>query len=260
MIGGPLPGEKKMIENSIMKRNREGRKASSFALIFPVTQLVELAAQCGFDSVNVDGEHGHFTPESVDEVCRVANGYGMSVTARVPNLSSDAINLYLDRGVQGVVGPHVDTGEQAQKLADACLFPPDGWRSWGGGRGTEFGDEDKIASYGGKLAFAKWSNANMLVFGQIESKAGWDNLDDILKVEGLTGIAAGPNDFAASLGHPGDVDHPECRAAWQDVVERTRAAGKRLSSDFSVSIGVQDLMFENARAFVNANRDNAFGG
>ncbi len=246
-----------MIENSILKRNREGQRAVVFGLVFPSTQLVELAAQCGFDAVNVDGEHGHFTPESVDDVCRVANGYGMSVMARVPNLRSDTINLFLDRGVQGVVGPHVESGEQAQMLADACLFPPAGWRSWGGGRGTEFGDEEKIEGYGGKLAFAEWANENMLVFGQIESRAGWENLDDILRVAGLTGVAAGPNDFAASLGHPGEVDHPDCAAAWSDVVQRTRGAGKKLSSDCSVSLGVTELMFGSARAFVNSERLHA---
>ncbi len=248
-----------MIENSIMRRNREGNKAVGFGLIFPSMQLVEMAAQCGFDSVNVDGEHGHFTPESVDEICRVANGYGMSVTARVPNINSDSINLFLDRGVQGIVGPHIDTPEEAQMLADACLFPPDGWRSWGGGRGTEFGDLEKLDAYGGKLEFAKWSNANMLVFGQIESKQAWDNLEEILAVPGLTGITAGPHDFAASLGFPGEPDHPEAQAAWQEVVKTTRASGKRLNSDNSVTIGINDLMFDQARAFVNAHRDLPFG-
>jgi 2-keto-3-deoxy-L-rhamnonate aldolase RhmA len=248
-----------MIENSIMQRNREGRKAVAFGLIFPSMQLIEIAAQCGFDSINVDGEHGHFTPESVDEICRVANGYGMSVTARVPNISSDTINLFLDRGVQGIVGPHIDNVEQAQMLADACLFPPAGQRSWGGGRGTEFGDDEKITAMGGKLSFSNWSNANMLVFGQIESKTGWENLEEILTVPGLTGVTAGPNDFTASLGHPGEPDHPESLAAWQDVVSKTRASGKHLASDFSVTLGIGDLMFENARAFVNSNRNHPFG-
>ena len=53
-----------------MRKNRAGKKAVGFGLIFPSMQLVEIAAQCGFDSINVDGEHGHFTPESVDEICR----------------------------------------------------------------------------------------------------------------------------------------------------------------------------------------------
>lgn len=216
-----------MIENTILKRRNEGKQVLSLGLTFPSPEFVEIAAAAGFDAINLDGEHGTFTPESIDEMCRVANAYGMSVTARVPNIDADTINLYLDRGVQGITGPHIETKEEAQALADACLFPPDGKRSWGGGRGTEFNEDAKLEKYGGKLAFAKWSNANMIVSAQIESKKAWDNLDDIVSVKGLTGIAGGPHDLAASLGHPGEPDHPDRKAASADIERRASAAGKR---------------------------------
>ena len=172
-----------MIDNTIIAANKEQRKALVFSLTFPSLHLVEMASHVGFEAVNIDGEHGYFSSESIDDICRVANGYGMSVTARVPDSSAYWINLFLDRGVQGITGPHINTGEEAQSLADACLFPPAGKRSWGGGRGTEFNDSVIIESkFGGKLGFAKWSNANMQIWAQIESKTAWENLDDILKV------------------------------------------------------------------------------
>ena len=72
---------------------------------------------------------------------------------------------------------------------NACLFPPEGKRSWRGGRGTEFNDNKVLEEkYDGKLGFANWANANMLVWAQIESKMAWENLDGILAVTGLTGI------------------------------------------------------------------------
>ena len=92
-----------MIENTILKKNKEGKKANVFGLTYPSLHLVELASHAGFDAINCDGEHGLFSPESIDDICRVANGYGMSVTARVPDKSPYWINLYLDRGVQGIV-------------------------------------------------------------------------------------------------------------------------------------------------------------
>ena len=70
-----------MIENSILKKNRDGKKAVTFALTFPSLHLVEMAAHVGFDAVNIDGEHGYFNEQAIDDICRVANGYGMSVTA-----------------------------------------------------------------------------------------------------------------------------------------------------------------------------------
>jgi 2-keto-3-deoxy-L-rhamnonate aldolase RhmA len=239
-----------MIENTILKKNRQGLKALTFSLTFPSTELIELAAHVGFDAINLDGEHGAFTPEAVDLVCRVANGYGMSVTARVPSIDPYMINLWLDRGIQGILGPHIESGEDAQRLADACLFPPDGWRSWGGGRGTVFNEDAGLAAYGGKLKFAQWSNANMIVSAQIESKKGYDNLDAILAVKGLHAIAGGPNDFAASLGHPGEPDHPERQRLTAEIEDRARKAGKQASSDMTVGLALQELMLSSGRDFV----------
>jgi 2-keto-3-deoxy-L-rhamnonate aldolase RhmA len=249
-----------MIENSILKKNRQGLKALVLALTYPSTEAIELVARLGFDAVNLDGEHGAFTPESVDLITRVAHSYGMSVTARVPSKDPWMINLWLDRGLQGILGPHVETGADAQALADACLFPPDGWRSWGGGRGTLFNEDAELnARHGGKLAFAKWANANMIVSAQIESKTAYDNLDDILAVKGLTYIAGGPNDFAASLGHPGEPDHPERQRLTAEIDQRARAAGKKAGGDMSVSMSLQELILGAGREFVAKHRDDRVG-
>jgi 4-hydroxy-2-oxoheptanedioate aldolase len=249
-----------MIENSILRKNRQGLKALVLALTYPSTEAVELAARIGFDAINLDGEHGAFTPESVDLIARVAHGYGMSVTARVPSKDPWMINLWLDRGLQGILGPHVETGEEAQQLADACLFPPDGWRSWGGGRGTLFNEDAELnARHGGKLAFARWANANMIVSAQIESKRAYDNLDAILAVKGLTYIAGGPNDFAASLGHPGEPDHPERQRLTAEIDQRARAAGKKAGGDMTVTMSLQELILGAGRELVAAHKDAKVG-
>lgn len=246
-----------MIENTILKANKEGRKGLVFALTFPSLPLVEMAAHVGFEAINLDGEHGFFHEQAIDDICRVANGYGMSVTARVPDSIAYQINLYLDRGIQGITGPHINTGAEAQAFADACLFPPAGKRSWGGGRGTEFNDQRKLDEvYGGKLGFAEWSNANMIVVAQIESKQAWDNLDDILAVKGLTGVTGGPHDFAASMGLPGQPDHPDRVAATLDVEKRARAAGKTAGGDMSTGTGAAELMMSVAREFVDQHKND----
>lgn len=249
-----------MIENTILKKNGNGLKAVVLGVSFPATTLVELAARAGFDAIHLDGEHGTFTPESVDLMCRVANGGGLSVTARVPDIAPSTINLFLDRGVQGVVGPHIERGIEAQQLADSCRLPPDGHRSWGGGRGTEYNDAVKLRDvYQGKLGFARWANANILVFAQIESKTGYDNLDAILAVAGLSGITGGPNDFAASLGHPGEPDHPDRVALTADAERRARQAGKSVFADVITILGVDELMLGRGREFVAAHGHEPVG-
>jgi 4-hydroxy-2-oxoheptanedioate aldolase len=250
-----------VIENTILKKNRQGLKALVFALPFPSTEVVELAARAGFDAISLDGEHGVFTPASVDLICRVANGYGLSVTARVPSIDAYMINLWLDRGIQGIVGPHVETGADAQRLVDACLFPPDGKRSWGGWRGTEFNEDNFLnEKFGGKLGYMRWANANMIVSAQMESKSAFDHLDEILAVKGLTALAGGPNDFAASLGHPGEPDHSERQRLTREADERARRAGKYAGGDMTVTLGIQELMLGVGRAFVRDHRNDQLGG
>jgi 2-keto-3-deoxy-L-rhamnonate aldolase RhmA len=248
-----------MIANTILEANRQGRKALVFSMTYKDLWAVEAAAQAGFDAISLDGEHGAFSPADVDDIVRVANGYGMSVIARVPNIQPNTLNLWLDRGIQGVTGPHIETQEEAQQLADACLFPPDGWRSWGGGRGTEFNDAQRLhEKYGGKLGFARWANRNTIVIAQIESKKACDNLDSILSVPGLTGITGGPHDLAASLGYPGEPDHPECQRLTEEAARRARAAGKTVSSDMIVSTGLPELILSAARQFAAEHRNDAY--
>jgi 4-hydroxy-2-oxoheptanedioate aldolase len=249
-----------LIENTILKRNRAGLKARVLSLTFPSRELVELAGRAGFDAVHLDGEHGTFTAESVDLMVAVANGHGMSVTGRVPNIDAHLINQWLDRGVQGITGPHVESGEEAQRLADACLLPPDGKRSWGTWRGTEFNNARLVEAAGGMLAFSEWSNANMIVAAQIESKKGYDNLDAILAVPGLRVIAGGHNDLAASLGYPGNPDHPDRVRMHEEIFERARAAGKLLAEDLSVGFRVEDVVLDFGHDFLERHAAAPYTG
>ena len=70
-----------MPENRIFAANRAGKMAHLLQFHHPSTELIELAAMAGLDGVDLDGEHGHFTLSEVDAICRLANAYGMTVTA-----------------------------------------------------------------------------------------------------------------------------------------------------------------------------------
>lgn len=249
-----------MIENTIFAKNRQGKKALSFSLTFPAPELIEYAALAGFDAVHLDGEHGAFNPVAVDQIVHVAHAHGLCVTARVPNIRADEINQWLDRGIQGIMAPHIETGEQAQALVDACYFAPLGHRSWGTHRGTGFNDDTLIAAkFGGRAQFVEFANQNMLVYVQIESKRGYENLDDILAVEGLHAVAFGPFDLAFSLNLPGQgAGHPEVDRIQADIKQRAYAAGKRLSGDYFISMGMVPTVLTAGREFVAQHADDVF--
>ncbi len=242
--------------NNVLEKNRQGKKGLGLGLVFPCAEAVELAGMLGgFDFVNLDGEHGLFSPESIDAMCRVADGYGLTVTARVPNITPSTINSFLDRGVLGVLGPHVDTAEQAKALVDACRFTPEGQRSWGGGRGTFYNDSGLIDQPGlERTQFMAEANKQMLVMCQLETATAFENLDAILEVEGIDAYAWGTNDLAQSMGYPGQPEHPVVQDAQNGIGDRIHAAGRMLSSDITETVALNSLILDGSRHFLAANQ------
>ena len=111
-----------MRPNKILARMREGRPATGCQLAFPSAALIDLMGLAGLDFVILDGEHGTFSWESLEDMCRSADLAGVTTIARVPNIEESTILRYLDRGVQGILGPGIDTGEQAQQLRRRVLL------------------------------------------------------------------------------------------------------------------------------------------
>ena len=241
-------------KNNIFAKNRNGKKGLGLGLVYPSAEAIELVGMLGgFDHINLDGEHGLFSPESIDAMVRTADGYGLTVTARVPNLQSSTINLFLDRGVIGVLGPHVDTAEQAKQLVDACRFVPEGQRSWGGGRGTYYNDGGLLDQPGlQRTEYMEAANKEMLVMAQLETATAFENLDAILEVEGIDAFAWGSNDLAQSMGLPGQPDHPDVKAAEASVAARIHAAGRNMSYDILSAINLPELILSGARSFLES--------
>ena len=57
---------------------------------------------------------------------------------------------------------------------------------------------------------------------QIEHRDAVENLDGILAVPGLSGIAIGRADLSASMGYTGQWDHPEIERVVEEVVRKAR--------------------------------------
>jgi len=101
-----------------------------------------------------------------------------------------------------------------------------------------------------RTEYMRQTNANMLVLCQLESARAFDNLDAILEVKGFDGYVFGPNDLAQSMGYPGKPEHPVVQEAQNAIGERIHAAGRHLSSDLHVAIGLIDLILSGSRDFL----------
>ncbi len=230
-------------KNKILEKMRKGQKAYGANMVFPSTAIVELLGVAGLDYVSFDAEHGPFTPETIEDLCRVADLVGLTPTARVTTNDPQFINRFLDRGIMGIMVPHVDTPEQAKAAVDACRFAPIGRRSWGGSRGTHWNqqtDEEKVK-------YLPETNDNMLLMIQIETVQAIKNLPAILQVPGIDLYTYGPNDLAQSMGYPGQPNHPEVVAAMREATQTIHKAGKKVTSDVMESLDITNLILDAAQ-------------
>ena len=236
--------------NQVIVKIKKGEIAYGCNLNFPSTAILELMGMAGFDYVQFDAEHGPFTPESLDDLCRVADMAGLTPMARVPNIDRSTILRFLDRGIMGILGPHITSRERAQQLADACRYVPQGKRSFGSGRGAYFGNFSSGPDY------MEHTNSNVLVMAQLEDVEVLDNLDEILTVDGIDFYASGPQDIAQSMGFQGQPNHPRVKDFEGQVVARVHAAGRKMVSDVTVSAVAAALFLDGARSFLKAQVGN----
>ncbi len=232
--------------NNVITKLRSGEKAYGVNLSFPSTTIIELVGRAGFDFITFDSEHGPFTVDLLDDLCRVADMAGLTPMARVPEIDCATILRFLDRGIMGITGPHIINKERAQQLADACRYKPKGTRSFGSGRGAYFGNFESGPAY------MKHTNDNTLVIAQLEDISVLDNLDEILSVDGIDYFASGAQDIAQSMGLPGQTNHPKVKNFEAQVRNKIHARGRKMVNDVMASARATNLFLDGAFRFLKS--------
>jgi 4-hydroxy-2-oxoheptanedioate aldolase len=180
-------------------------------------EIVEILALCGYDFAFLDCEHGSMSFDQVEQMVRAAEAAGITPIARIPDHQDATLLRYLDRGVQGLIVPHVNTKQQAEQVAAAARYGPEGHRGSASGRAHDY---NVGVSRAESMAFI---NANVLVIPMCEEVEAVNNLEDILSVPGIDVVHCASGDLGQSMGNP---PLGEIRAVMHDVVRRTRAGGK----------------------------------
>ena len=176
--------------NRVKAAMRAGRKAYGYNLSFPSPWVIDILGKLDFDFVFIDGEHGPFGLDQLEDLCRTAERHNVTTIARVPDIGSSTILRYLDRGIMGILGPHIATEADARQLVRACYFGPLGERSFGANRGTDYN-----AGIADKAAYYREANEQMLVCALLEDVAVLDNLDAILVGAGHRPVQHWPERF-----------------------------------------------------------------
>src|SRR5205814_9558170 len=139
------------------------------------------------DWLFIDCEHNSMDPDTAAQIAAASLAVGITPVVRVPGYEHHHASRALDNGAHGIVFPHVDTAEQARRLADFCRFPPVGRRSMGGGL-QQLGFAPMPVGDAARAA-----NEETLVVVMLESPQAIENCDAIAAVPGVDALLIGTN-------------------------------------------------------------------
>ena len=182
--------------------------------------IATIAKTCGFDWLFIDMEHSSLDVDQAAQLAMASLSVGITPIVRVPGHEHYHASRLLDNGAQGIVAPHVDTVEEAKRVASACRYPPIGHRSVAGAqpqlgfRAAPTGEATKIV------------NAETLVVVMLETPKAIANADAIAQVEGIDVLLIGTNDLCAEMGIPGQFNDPRVEDAYRKTIDACRKHGK----------------------------------
>lgn len=184
-------------------------------------QVAGAIARQPFDVIVLDAQHGFHDDGSLLACIKEVLSAGKSPIVRLPLNRWDLCEKVLDYGALGVAAPMINTKADAQAFARSANYPSVGQRSYA----------PRYAADTFGLDTGAYQRATLdctFAFAQIETQEAYDNLDDILAVEGIDGILMGPSDFSISVGKTLEPDSygPATVELVKDVAQRTLAAGK----------------------------------
>ncbi len=206
-----------MFSNIALDKMKAGDTAFGLAMGMGIPETGEILSRSGADFVMVDRQHGSWNERDVGRAIGAILLGNAVPMARVACNDYTLIGQLLDKGMLGIIVPMVDTPQEAQDVADACLLPPEGKRSWGWNQAARYGSD-----------YAEWINSELFVAVQIESAEAVKNAEAILAIPGISGCWCGPSDLSLSLGfHPSQMhEQDEHRAALETVLLACHNTGK----------------------------------
>jgi 4-hydroxy-2-oxoheptanedioate aldolase len=181
-----------MRPNPVKKALKAGQPSTGTWLSLGSITAARYLARSGFAWLTVDMEHSLVGWETATHIFGGVADAGCTPLCRVPANRHDHIKRALDNGAHGVVVPMVNSRAEAEAAVAACLYPPAGNRSVGGGaQALNFAATP--AEY-----YAR-ANDEILIVLQCEHLQAVRAAEEIFSVPGIDAIFVGPNDLAASM-------------------------------------------------------------
>ena len=188
-----------MRKNKLKQMFKENKPIINGWLQIPSAFSAEVMAHQGWDSCTIDMQHGVIDYTNALSMLQSISTTETTPLARVNWNEPGQIMKILDAGAYGIICPMVSNRKEAENFVQACMYPPNGYRSYGPIRGLVYGGQD----------YADKANDEILKFAMIETKESLNNLDEIMQTPGLDGIYIGPADLSLAIGEKPSFDKTE---------------------------------------------------
>ena len=205
-----------MRKNKAKELMKAGKPVVNGWLSAPSSVTAEVMSQQGFDSLTIDLQHGLIDYSSALTMLQAISSTDVTPLARVNWNEPGQIMKILDAGSYGVICPMVSNKKEAEKFVQACMYPPNGYRSFGPIRGLIYGGSD----------YTKHADTEILKLAMIETKEALEKLDEIMSVKGVDGIYIGPADLSLALNEEPGFDKPESSKAFSEILKILEHAKK----------------------------------
>ena len=239
-----------MRQNKIKKMMQNGQTIVNGWLQIPSSFSAEVMSHQGWDSLTIDMQHGVVDYPNALQMLQAISTTDVVPMARVNWNEPGQIMKILDAGSYGIVCPMVSNRKEAENFVKACLYPPNGYRSFGPIRGLLYGGAD----------YGKHANDEILKFAMIETKESLGNLDNIMSTPGLDGIYIGPADLSLAIGEEPSFDKPEGNKVYDTIMKILEHAKKNkiIAGIHNMKAGYAEKMIKKGFQLVTVGSDQRF--
>ncbi|MBV6305747.1 2-dehydro-3-deoxyglucarate aldolase [Candidimonas humi] len=212
-----MPSPTDILENPFRRLLSGARIPLGTWLMSGSPAIAEAMGRAAFDWLLIDLEHVPLDDRDVLGMLQAIAGTDACPIARLAANEPVLFKRALDMGAQTVMVPFVNDAQAARRAVSYAKYPPEGIRGYAA--------MHRASGYGSARDYARRANGSTCVIIQLETPQAVAALEEIAAVPGVDALFLGPGDLSASMGHIGNIAHPEVQAVIQDVARRCRAAG-----------------------------------
>lgn len=224
---------------------------------------VPTIARAGFDFVRPDMMFSAMDWRELDHIHRAAQAVGLTTWVRVPANpwlgGTESLQATVDvqrafsLGIE-IVGASIASARQVR----ACLEVANDWHRSGTG---EYPNSNETF----KAMHAKGKDVAMFV-PHIEAGTSFQEIDEILALDGMRMVMLAMTDLSKALGHPFEYEHPEVWRALDSIVEKATkrkiAVAANMGYDYTTHERMLDrvhrMQQHGVRACLMQGADNMF--